>query len=203
MMGVFLSLLGAIILIYGAVKHATVWHVVAFSIFGASLLMLYTASTLYHLLPLSERGIAVLRRIDHIMIYILIAGTYTPICLIVLRGFWGWTLLAIIWTVAGIGLAMKIFWFNAPRWFSTLFYVLMGLIVVGFIPILLKFLPPVAINWLIAGGVMYIAGAIIYGTKLPAFNVSRFFGFHEVFHLFVLAGSLCHYWMMYRYVLKA
>ncbi len=201
LVGVFLSMLGAIILIYGAVKQATVWHIVASSIFGASLLLLYTASTLYHLLPLSERGIAVLRRIDHIMIYVLIAGTYTPLCLVTLRGVWGWTLLALIWTIAAIGLAMKLFWFDAPRWFSTTFYVIMGLIVVAFFPLLSQLLPNIALGWIVGGGILYIIGAIIYGTKLPVLNFSRWFGFHEVFHLFVLAGSFCHYWVMYRYIL--
>ncbi|MGE5373015.1 MAG: PAQR family membrane homeostasis protein TrhA [Solirubrobacterales bacterium] len=199
--GVVLSVIGAVVLIYGAARDATVWHVVAFAIFGTSLLLLYTASTLYHLLPLSERGVAILRRIDHIMIFVLIAGTYTPVCLITMRGFWGWLLLGIIWSVALFGLAMKLIWFNAPRWLYTTFYVVMGLIVVGFLPVLVKLLPAAAIIWIAAGGALYIIGAIIYGTKLPAFNISRHFGFHEVFHLFVLGGSFCHYWTMYRYLL--
>ncbi|MGE5418182.1 MAG: PAQR family membrane homeostasis protein TrhA [Acidobacteriota bacterium] len=199
--GVILSILGAVILIYGAAKQATVWHIVAFSIFGASMLLLYTASTLYHLLPLSERGVAILRKIDHMMIYVLIAGTYTPICLVTLRGAWGWTLLGIVWSVAAIGFAMKLFWFDAPRWFSTSFYVFMGVIVVAFIPLLLQQMSVEGLKWIAYGGAMYIVGAIIYGTKLPVLNFSKWFGFHEVFHLFVLGGSLCHYWVMYRYVL--
>ncbi|MGI5912159.1 MAG: PAQR family membrane homeostasis protein TrhA [Syntrophomonadaceae bacterium] len=201
--GVFLSIIGAIILIYQSVLVATPWHIIAFSIFGASLFLLYLASTLYHLLPLSERGTAILRRIDHMMIYVLIAGTYTPICLVTLRGLWGWILLAIIWSLALAGFAMKLFWFNAPRWFSTLCYVWMGLLVLAFFPLLVKPLSPAAIGWIVAGGIMYIIGAIIYGTKLPALNFSRWFGFHEVFHLFVLAGSFCHYWFMYRFLLPA
>ncbi|QGT98626.1 hypothetical protein SYNTR_0033 [Candidatus Syntrophocurvum alkaliphilum] len=201
LVGALLSVLGAIILIYGAVNEATVWHVIAFSIFGASLFLLYTASTLYHLLPLSEKGITVLRRIDHMMIYVLIAGTYTPICLVTLHGVWGWTLFGVIWTIALIGFALKLYWFHAPRWFSTLFYVLMGLVIVAFLPLLLQELSSGALAWIIAGGIMYIIGAIIYGTKLPALNLSKWFGFHEVFHLFVLAGSFCHYWFMYSYIL--
>lgn len=199
--GAILSVVGAIILIYGAVQGATVWHIIAFSIFGASLFMLYTASTLYHLLPLSERGIAIFRRIDHMMIYVLIAGTYTPICLVTLHGVWGWTLLGIIWTIALIGFALKLFWFQAPRWFSTAFYVFMGIIIIAFLPLLLQELSLAAISWLVVGGALYIIGAIIYGTKLPLLNFSKWFGFHEVFHLFVLGGSFCHYWLMYRYIL--
>lgn len=203
LLGVVLSVIGAAVLIVGAVRGATVWHIVAFSVFGASLLLLYTASTLYHLLPLSERGTAILRRIDHIMIFVLIAGTYTPICLIALRGFWGWLLLGVIWAVALLGLVMKLVWFDAPRWLYTSFYVLMGLIVVGFLPLLVHLIPAAAIEWIIAGGVLYIIGAVIYGTKLPALNFSKAFGFHEIFHLFVLGGSFCHYWVMYRFLLFA
>ncbi len=198
--GVLLSIVGLVLLVYYASISSTVWHVVSFSIFGASLILLYTASTLYHLLPLSEKGIALLRRIDHMMIYVLIAGTYTPVCLVVLKGVWGWSLLVSVWLIAVVGIFMKIFWFNAPRWISTLFYTLMGwLVVVASWP-LIQSIPLGGLGWLAAGGLLYTIGALIYGFKWPNFNF-KWFGFHEIFHLFVLGGSFSHFWLMYRYVL--
>lgn len=134
------------------------------------------------------------------MIYILIAGTYTPVCLIPLRGGWGWSLLISIWSIAMVGIVLKVLWFNAPRWLSTLFYVIMGwLVVVAFLP-LVRTMPIGAICWLIAGGLLYSIGALVYGTKWPRLN-SKFFSFHDIFHIFVLYGSFCHFWMMFRYVL--
>jgi hemolysin III len=200
LVGAVLSAVGLFFLIKYAVANGTVWHIVSFSIFGASLILLYTASSLYHLLIVSDRGSTILRKIDHMMIYVLIAGTYTPVCLIPLRGSWGWSLLISIWSIAMVGIILKLLWFNAPRWLYTLFYVIMGwLIVIAFIP-LVRTMPAAAIAWLVAGGLLYTIGAVIYGTKWPRLK-SRVFGFHEVFHLFVLYGSFCHFWMMFRYVL--
>ena len=200
LIGAVLSAIGLYFLVRYAAANGTVWHIVSFSIFGTSLILLYTASTLYHLLVVSERGSVILRKIDHMMIYVLIAGTYTPMCLIPLRGSWGWSILISIWGIAMVGIVLKILWFNAPRWLYTLFYLVMGwLIVIAFAP-LVRTMPIGAIIWLIAGGLLYTAGAIIYGTKWPRLR-SKVFGFHEVFHLFVLYGSFCHFWMMFRYVL--
>ena len=198
--GAILSVAGLCLLVYYASMNGTVWHIVSFSIFGASLILLYTASSIYHLLSVSEKSIRVLRKIDHMMIYILIAGTYTPVCLIPLRGGWGWSLLISIWSIAMAGIVLKVLWFNAPRWLYTLFYLLMGwLIVIAFVP-LVRTMPIAAMLWLIAGGLLYTVGAIIYGTKWPKLK-SKVFGFHEVFHVFVLYGSFCHFWMMFRYIL--
>ena len=134
------------------------------------------------------------------MIYILIAGTYTPICLVPLRGPWGWSIFGSVWGIAITGIFMTAFWINAPRWLSTLIYSLMGwLVAIAFYP-LAHALPIGGIGWLVAGGLLYTAGAVIYGTKRPKINF-RWFGFHEVFHLFVLAGSFAHFWLMFRYVL--
>lgn len=199
--GMLLSIPGMIMLIIGGVRAESTAQVVAFSIYGASLILLYCASSLYHLLPLSERGVAIMRRIDHIMIYILIAGTYTPVCLLILSGAVGYGLLAGIWAAALIGLFLKIFWFDAPRWLSTLFYVIMGVVIAAFLPLLWDLMEPGAVAWLVAGGVVYILGAIIYATRLPILNFVQAFGFHEVFHIFVLGGSFCHYWMMYHYLM--
>ncbi|HQE66042.1 MAG TPA: hemolysin III family protein [Bacillota bacterium] len=198
--GAIMSVAGLCLLVYYASMNGTVWHIVSFSIFGASLILLYTASSIYHLLSVSEKGTRVLRKIDHMMIYILIAGTYTPVCLIPLRGGWGWSLLISIWGIAMAGIILKVLWFNAPRWLYTLFYLLMGwLIVIAFVP-LVRTMPIAAMLWLIAGGLLYTVGAIIYGTKWPKLK-SKVFGFHEVFHVFVLYGSFCHFWMMFRYIL--
>ena len=198
--GAILSVAGLCLLVRYASVNGTVRHIVSFSIFGASLILLYTASSIYHLLSVSEKSIRVLRKIDHMMIYILIAGTYTPVCLIPLRGGWGWSLLISIWSIAMAGIVLKVLWFNAPRWLYTLFYLLMGwLIVIAFVP-LVRTMPIAAMLWLIAGGLLYTVGAIIYGTKWPKLK-SKVFGFHEMFHVFVLYGSFCHFWMMFRYIL--
>jgi len=198
--GAIMSLVGLVVLVYYAAVTATPWHVVSFSIYGASLILLFTFSTLYHLLFISEKGTLLLRRIDHIMIYVLIAGSYTPICLIPLRGAWGWSLLGSIWGMAIVGIILKVLWFDAPRWLSTLFYAIMGwLVVIAFIP-LVRTIPIGGIAWMVSGGIFYSIGALIYGFKWPKINL-KYFGFHEIFHLFVLAGSFCHYWLMYRYIL--
>jgi len=199
LVGASLSVAALVVLINIAACEGTPWHVVSFAIFGASLILLYTASTLYHLLPLGGRATRALKRVDHMMIYVLIAGTYTPITLVALRGAWGWSLLGSIWGIAILGVIMKIVWLNAPRWFSILFYIVMGWLIVIAIPPLLKTVPMGAINWLLAGGMLYTIGAVIYGSKKP--NLIKGFGFHEIFHLFVLAGSFGHFWLMYHYIL--
>ena len=200
LLGAILSIVALILLVYYSVKHATVWHIVAFSIFGASLILLYTASSLYHLLPLSEKGVTILRKIDHMMIFVLIAGTYTPICLVALRGPWGWSLLSIIWLIAIAGIILKGFWFNIPRWLSTLIYALMGWLAVTVLYPLIKTIPLGGFIWLVVGGLLYTIGAVIYGLKWPNIT-SKFLGFHEIFHIFVMMGSFSHFMLMFRYIL--
>ncbi|MFZ5966690.1 MAG: PAQR family membrane homeostasis protein TrhA [Bacillota bacterium] len=200
LIGAILSAVGLVQLIYLAVKYGSVWHVVSFSIFGTSLVLLYTASSLYHLLPVSERVIKILRRIDHMMIFVLIAGTYTPVCLVPLRGAWGWSLLSSVWAIALGGIIMKAVWIDAPRWLSTAIYGIMGwIVVVAFFP-LIKTVPMGGMVWMVIGGVLYTIGALIYGLKWPRIP-SKIFGFHEIFHLFVMGGSVSHYWLMLKYVL--
>lgn len=197
--GVVLSIVALVLLVYFSAVQATVWHVVSFSIFGASLILLYLASTLYHLLPLKEKGIRVLRKIDHMMIFVLIAGTYTPVCLVALRGAWGWSLFGCVWGLAAAGFVLKLLWLHAPRWLYTSIYMFMGwLVVIAFWP-LLKAVPISGVAWLVAGGFFYSIGAVIYALKRP--NICKYFGFHEIFHLFVMAGSTCHFWMMYQYIM--
>lgn len=199
LIGDILSIIGLVFLLYYAIVRGTPWHIVSFSVFGVSLILLYTASTLYHALKVSEKKTEILHRIDHMMIYVLIAGTYTPVCLLPLRGVWGWSLLISIWTIAIVGILLKIFWFDAPRWLSTLFYIAMGwLVIVAFYP-LMNALSPQELAWLVIGGILYTIGGIIYATKRPKINL-KFFGFHEIFHLFVLGGSICHFWFILNYL---
>lgn len=200
LLGAILAIPCTVMLIIEASIHATPWHIVSFSIFGASLILLYTASSIYHLLPISEKATVVLRRIDHMMIFVLIAGTYTPICLVPLRGVWGYSLLIAVWVIATAGILLKAFWINAPRWLSTGIYVLMGWIVVfAFYP-LCKSISTSAIILLTAGGVAYTLGAVIYAVKWPRFNLKGF-GFHEIFHLFVMGGSALHVVFMFFLIL--
>lgn len=197
--GAALAVLGTVLLVMRSVSPAMPWHIVTFSIFGGGMILLYTASTLYHWLPLSEKGIRFLRRVDHSMIFFYIAATYTPICLIPLRGPWGWSIFGVIWGLALLGIVMKVFWLHAPRWFSTAIYLAMGwLVLVGVYP-LVQNLPFAALAWLGGGGVVYSLGAVVYALKWPD-PIPKHFGFHEIFHLFVIGGSFCHFVVMYWYV---
>ena len=163
----------------------------SFLIFGLSMVALYTASAIYHMLRVSPRYERVLRKLDHSMIFLLIAGTYTPICLISLKGPWGYGLLAVIWSLALAGVLLKLFWIEAPRWLSTAIYLGMGwLCIFAFYP-MIKALSGRAFLWLLAGGVFYSIGAVIYGRKKCLF--SWHLGFHEVFHVFIMLGTACHY----------
>lgn len=194
-----LAVLGTILLIERSVNPPMPWHIVAFSIFGGGMILLYTASTLYHWLPVSEEWVRFLRRVDHSMIFFYIAATYTPICLIPLRGPWGWSLFGVIWGLALSGIVMKVFWITAPRWLSTAFYLAMGwLVLVGIYP-LAQAMSAASLAWLVAGGVVYSLGAVIYALKWPD-PLPKRFGFHEIFHLFVIGGSFCHFVVMYWYV---
>lgn len=174
---------------------------IGFMIFGISLLLLYGASTIYHTLRLAPEKIAFLRRIDHMMIFVLIAGTYTPVCLVTLAGKWGNILLTAIWGIAIAGMLMKILWMGAPRWLSTMIYVVMGwLAVIAFLPLFQ------AVGWggfglLLGGGIAYTVGAVIYALKKPNLAFLKSFGFHEIFHVFVMIGSAFHIAFMFIYVL--
>lgn len=200
--GALASLIGLIILIIYElnIPNSTPLGLVAVIMFGISLILLYTASSVYHLVKSSDKVIKILRKLDHSMIFVLIAGTYTPVCLISLNGKLRWIMFISIWALAVIGVSFKMIWFNCPRWLSTLFYVFMGWIAVFLISPISKAININGIVWLILGGVFYTVGAVIYGTKWPKIN-SKVFGFHEIFHLFVLAGSFCHYFMVFKYVL--
>ena len=197
LLGAIISIPLTVLLVVQSAKHATPWHVVSFSIFGAAMLALYSASAVYHMLPISEKAQAVLRRIDHMMIFVLIAGTYTPICLVPLRGAWGYTLLGLVWGAAAAGIVLKALWMDAPRWLSSAIYVLMGWIVVIAMYPLAQAVSTGMLWLLFGGGITYTVGAVIYALKKPYFNF-RFFGFHELFHLFVMGGSAFHVMFMFK-----
>jgi hemolysin III len=197
--GALLAVAGLIMLVIKASSPLKPWHLTTYCIFGIGMILLYTASTLYHWLPLGSSGTARLRRLDHMMIFILIAATYTPICLVPLRGAWGWSIFGAVWAVALIGIVFKVFWINAPRWLSAVVYVFMGWIAIIGIGPIIKILQPGAIFWLFTGGVLYSTGALIYALKRPD-PIPHYFGFHEIFHLFVVLGSLAHFWTIYHYV---
>lgn len=174
---------------------------VAMSIFIGSMILLYGASATYHSIALSDKVIKVFRKIDHCMIFVLIAGSYTPVCLIVLGGEQGYKLLALVWSVAIAGMIIKLFWITCPKWFSSIIYILMGWLCVLVFGPLIQSLPISAFAWLLAGGIIYTIGGVIYALKLPIFNsLHKNFGSHEIFHLFVMAGSICHFIFMYFYV---
>lgn len=188
-----------ILLVYKAGIYNRAWYIVSSVIFGISLMALYGASTLYHWLCVDKYKERILRKIDHMMIFVLIAGTYTPVCLINLRGKWGYLLLGIIWSLAIGGIILKAFWLEAPRWLSTVLYVIMGwTVLIAFYP-LTQVVSKSGITLLVLGGVTYTIGALIYGTKWFPFK-NKWFGSHELFHLFVMAGSLFHLIFMFQYV---
>jgi len=197
LIGAIVSIPVTIALVIYAVLNSSA--AVAFAVFGISLLLLYTASAVYHLLPVPDRVSKILRRIDHTMIFVLIAGTYTPVALGPLRGAWGYSLFGVIWGIAIMGILMKIFWLNAPRWLSTSIYVLMGWTALFFFVPLIRAVSIAALVLVISGGVLYTLGALIYGTKLPKLNLKKF-GYHELFHMFVLGGSAVHIVFMFLIV---
>lgn len=173
----------------------------AMAIFMGSMILLYGASATYHSVDLTGRSLRVFRKLDHMMIFVLIAGSYTPVCLIVLGGKIGYTLLALVWGIAAVGMLVKACWITCPKWFSSVIYIAMGWVCVLVFGPLLKTLSAPAFLWLLAGGIIYTVGGVIYALKLPIFNAKhKFFGSHEVFHLFVMGGSICHFIFMYLYV---
>lgn len=176
-------------------------NLLAMAIFMGSMILLYGASATYHSVDLTGRSLRIFRKLDHMMIFVLIAGSYTPVCLIVLGGKLGYTLLALVWGIAAVGMLIKAFWITCPKWFSSIIYIAMGWVCVLVFGPLLNTLSTPAFLWLLAGGIIYTVGGVIYALKLPIFNSKhKSFGSHEVFHLFVMGGSICHFVFMYLYV---
>lgn len=198
--GAIFGVIGLILLLNIAVKSSSLITIASFLVFGLSMIFLYSTSCVYHFIDSSKKKAKVImRKLDHIMIFVLIAGTYTPICLLVLSKDIGYKLLFVVWSITIIGAFIKIFWINAPRWVSSGLYLGMGwLSIFVFMP-LVKSMAPGGLFWLSLGGILYTVGGIIYGLKKP--NIDKpWFGFHELFHLFVLAGTFCHFMMMYFYI---
>ena len=194
-LGAALSVAGLVLLVVASVQHGNVWHITSSAIFGSTLILLYGASTLYHSFP-QEHTRRLLRKFDHAAIFLLIAGTYTPFMLVTLRGPWGWSLFGVVWGLAAAGVVLK-FWF-AGRFnlVSTLIYLGMGWLVLIAIKPLIAALPAAGLGWLVAGGVCYSGGTVFYlWEKLP-YN-------HAIWHVFVLAGSVCHWIAIYGWVLPA
>jgi len=197
--GAVLAAVGLAVLGAVAVERGSLRHAMALGIFGVSSLLMYAASALYHLSPRSARA-AAYQRLDHAMIYVFIAGTYTPICLIVLWGrVVGAALLLGVWGLAAAGVAHKALWFRTPRGLSTALYVGLGWLGVLAAPALLRAAPAALFGWLLAGGLLYTAGAVVYWARWPR-GVPGVFGFHELWHVFVLAATASHYWAILSYV---
>lgn len=194
--GAILSVIGLVLLIHNASDES---QFIAFGIFGISMVLLYMASSLYHMLPVSSDLLSQLRRMDHFMIYMLIAGTFTPFIMLVLTGTLKWVMLISIWGLAATGIIMKTFWLNMPRWGSTLYYLGMGWFGVVMFPSLYNHFSHWGLLWIVLGGMAYSIGAVIYATEKPD-PWPKVFGFHEIWHLFVMAGSFCHFWAIYHFL---
>ncbi len=197
--GIIFAIVATILLVGLSLNPYKPYHLFSFSVFGFGMILLYTTSTLYHWLKLPDEGIKKLRKADHIMIFIYIAATYTPVCIVALKGTLGWGLLIAVWLVALVGIVIKIFWMSAPRWLSTFIYILMGWLAVIVIYPLVNSLQIGTLIWLMIGGLFYTIGAVIYALKKPD-PYPGILGFHEIFHLFVLLGTFSHFWMIYRYI---
>ena len=199
LLGAVLSIIGTIVLFNYTEAPLNPVAIISILIFGISLAALYTTSGIYHLVHTTDAILTKLRKLDHSMIFLLIAGSYTPFCMLSLSGAWQWSIIIIVWSLALIGIILKMFWIDMPRWLSTGFYIGMGWIALFALKPLYDSLSMGGFFFLLLGGIMYTIGGIIYGIKKP--NFSPEFGFHEIFHIFVLLGSFCHYWSIFKYVI--
>ena len=188
--GAVLALIGLIALLL--VGWGTPAKVISLAIYGASLIFLFSASATYHAVNRKEKVLEIFRKVDHAAIFLLIAGTYTPFCVNAFTGFWQWGLLSIIWSLALAGVIVKIFYVNSPRWLNAGIYVIMGWLGILGAGQILTSLPLWVTAWLVAGGVIYTVGAIVYSTKIFNF-VPGVFGFHEIWHIFVMLAAAAHF----------
>lgn len=195
--GVLLSLAGLVLLL--ALAHGEAWRTVGFSIYGISLILLYTASTLYHTFRKTPCEGSWFARFDYSAIYLLIAGSYTPLCLVTLRGAWGWSLLAIVWALAIAGVATSLAWKTKPPWLRITAYVAMGWLVVFALSPLRAAWPAEAFGWLVGGGLAYSVGVVILAVDKPHLWPGKFSA-HDLWHVFVLGGSVCHFVLMALWV---
>lgn len=199
--GMMLAVFAAVPLLVKAGVTSDGRSFAAMAIFITSMILLYGASTMYHSVNLAGKRLRIFQKLDHMMIFVLIAGSYTPVCLVVLGGDLGYKLLALVWGIALAGMIIKACWITCPKWFSSIIYIAMGWVCVLVFGRLFDTLSTAAFLWLLAGGIIYTVGGVIYALKLPIFNARhKVFGSHEVFHLFVMGGSVCHFIFMYLYV---
>jgi hemolysin III len=188
--GAALAGIGLIALL--AVGWGTPAKVISLAVYGASLIFLFSASATYHMVNRRGRVLEVFRKVDHAAIFLLIAGTYTPFCVNAFTGFWQWGMLIIIWSLALLGVGVKIFYIHSPRWLNAGLYVAMGWLGILGAGQVFNALPVWVIGWLVAGGVIYTLGAVVYSTKIFNF-VPGVFGFHEVWHIFVMLAAAAHF----------
>ncbi|MDD3173392.1 MAG: hemolysin III family protein [Herbinix sp.] len=201
LIGMLMAVFAATPLLIKAASQPDAIHIISLGVFILSMILLYTASTVYHTFGRTAKIHLRLKKFDHMSIYVLIAGTYTPICIIVLGGRVGLGLLALVWGFAIIGVVVTLFWVHCPKWFSSAVYIAMGWICVLAFTQIINSLPRAGFVWLLAGGIIYTVGGIIYALKLPIFNNRhKNFGSHEIFHLFCIGGSFCHFMLMYLYI---
>ena len=200
--GMLMAIFAAVPLLIKAAHEPSRIYIISLAIYAASLILLYAASTTYHTFDISAKVNTILKKIDHMMISVLIAGSYTPVCLIVLKGKTGIILLSIVWAIAIASILIKAFWVYCPKWVSSVLYIGMGWTCVLAFTQILNNMSPAAFGWLLAGGIIYTVGGVIYALKLPLFNNKhKNFGSHEIFHLFVMGGSACHFIVMYAFLL--
>jgi len=195
-----LSVLGFLILLNALKYEFTLIKLISVMSFSIGLVGLYSASTIYHSWQGTKERIKELERIDHMWIYVLIAGSYTPICLVTLKGWVGTVLLCVVWSLTILGIVLMKVWFNAPRWISTMFYLLLGWTAIIVIYPLYKSFSMEAMLLLVLGGLAYSIGALFYGFKSKNMRV-WVFGYHEIFHVFTMLGSLCHFSLIYKFVI--
>ncbi len=198
--GMMLAIFASIPLLIKAALSGSPVVFAAMLVFIATMVMLYGASATYHSLTISDKVLTIFRKLDHIMIFIMIAGSYTPICLLVVGGRLGRILLITVWSVALAGTLIKAFWITCPKWFSSVLYIAMGWICIFVFKQILMVLPVSAFMLLLIGGLVYTAGGVIYALKLKVFEGHKYFGTHELFHLFVMAGSIFHFLFMYLFL---
>jgi hemolysin III len=188
--GALLALAGLVALL--VIGWDTPAKIISLAVYGVSLIVMFSASATYHMVRVKDRALEIFRKVDHAAIYFLIAGTYTPFCVNAFEGFWKWGMLSIIWSLALIGIIVKVFYIRAPRWLNAGIYLVMGWLCIAAVGQMVAALPVWVIGWLIAGGVIYSLGAIVYITKIFNF-IPGVFGFHEMWHIFVLLAAAAHF----------
>lgn len=202
LIGIILAFVALVAMVINAIMKENMTYLIGGIVFGISMILLYSASTIYHWYKGDSKSILRLRKLDHAMIFVLIAGTYTPVCLTALKGPLGTGVLILVWSLAIIGTVSKVMFINMPRWLSAGMYLFLGWISILFIVPLFKALSTEGFLWLVTGGVLYTIGSIFYASKSEKINIAGF-GFHEIFHLFILAGTAAHYILINHHIFTA